>query len=265
MKKLFMTYSVLLLSVILLFHPSVSKTEMSDPELQEWDVQKNEVIEIMRERLLALHQIYIESIGIDTDEYNPDDYYSYQIGFDAYNSDYGILRYWTCCAFYLNMPYTGWFIRVDSPSGELRQDMPLTLAPALYTYNKNDDLRAAQEVIDTHKHFLLSYLDQQIDYNQVTLLLDIDNEYLGAWCSTTRVIPLKLSFPEISETREYIGLFVLIRVEKNFNFSQHYCWSIKIFTQDAIREYAQSDVTSESFPVFFSDGYIIEEQKEILY
>ena len=59
--------------------------------LQEWDIQENEVINMMKDFLIENHESYVCSVNREAwhhlnDEYDPDDYYSYLCVFRSFVS-----------------------------------------------------------------------------------------------------------------------------------------------------------------------------------
>lgn len=240
-----------------------------DSDMQEYetapmdsDIQKDEVLYMMRQELIGQHISYIMLIGgdLDNDDYNPDDYYTYQCKFHSIRNEYGSFRYWYCFAFYQHMPYSGYFMQIDSPSGEL--SLNGTVGNRKFEYSENDDLRAALESIEEHKELMLAYLQESAYNDQYSFDLLTDKEYLGTWCMAYRVIPITLSSDSNCENAEDYPFYAVIKPGQK-KFDKKYYWEISVYSKDAIQYYSDTVISSQMIPVF-SQTAIYQEYMEMI-
>lgn len=244
---------------------------LMDSDMQEYetalmdsDIQEDEVLYIMRQELIGQHINTIMFIGgdPDNDEYDPDDDYSYYCKFYAIHNEYGSFRYWYCFAFYHNIPYRGYFMQIDSPSGEL--SLSDIVDNRNYEFSENDDLRAARESIEEHKELMLAYLQDSADNDQYSFDLLTDKEYLGTWCMSYRVIPITLSSDSNCENAGDYPFYAVIKPEqKNNMFDKKYYWEISVYSKDAIQYYSDTIISSQMIPVF-SDSAIYREYIDMI-
>ena len=108
--KQIIAFVMTLIMATTLISVSAETYPMDAEGLQEWDVQENEVIQMMREIFIGQHENRVcsengESWHPVNDGYDPDDYYSYLCAFHAYVNEFGAYREGYCDAFYLDMPY----------------------------------------------------------------------------------------------------------------------------------------------------------------
>ena len=100
MKRVFSVYiTIIVLVMAILASVKAESDPMAAECLQEWDVQENEVMQMMRDILIGRHENSVcwkngELWHPVNDGYDPDDYYSYVCFFDAYVNEYGAYREW---------------------------------------------------------------------------------------------------------------------------------------------------------------------------
>ena len=255
-----------LLMATTLISVSAETYPMDAEGLQEWDVQENEVIQMMREIFIGQHENSVCSENGElwhpvNDGYDPDDYYSYLCAFHAYVNEYGAYREWYCYAFYLDMPYSGWYIKVDSPSGKEYSLGPIYKLNSI-AYQKDDDIRAAHEAIEDHMDLLSAVHPSLSETAEYSYKLDLDRENRVTWTENYRVIPLTIPLTLLLHTEnEDIGfddLFVVIKLRRNENgYDREYYWNISVYSEEAITEYVDSMIPSEMIPKF-SDNAIFQ-------
>ena len=257
---------VMTLLIVTTFISVRAETYPMDAEgLQEWDIQENEVINMMKDFLIENHESYVCSVNREAwhhlnDGYDPDDYYSYLCVFRSFVSDNVAYREWQCYAFYLNMPYNGWFIKVDSPSGK-KYNLSLLFRSNNLIYQKDDDIRAAREVIKDHMDLLSAIHPSLSETAEYSFSLDLDNEYKGAWIMNYRIIPIKLYLHTDHEESEFNDLYVVIRVDQR---SLEDCyWQISVYSEEAIKDYGELLSPSLIIP-HFSDHEIFHEDVSLL-
>lgn len=272
MKRLVPFYlSVMMLITFGAFAETVPQDEYEPQQVeytpQEWDIQEKEVIEIMRQILIGQHDTAVcirnnESYRPLNDGYDPDDEYVYMCSFEAFTDPYGTYRHWFCYAFFMKMPYRGWHIEVDSPSGEYTSWGPL-LRGKVFDCRQDDDIRAAGEAIADHRDLLLSAVrSEETDPGRAVLELDTEHEYFGIWSLSYRIIPVKITSPQ-NAGEEEPELFAVISPEKTGNFDRQYFWKISVFSKDAIDHWSDTILSREEVPVF-SGAPVFETYMEML-
>ena len=251
-----------LLMATTLISVSAETYPMDAKGLQEWDIQENEVIQMMREIFIGQHENRVcsengESWHPVNDGYDPDDYYSYLCAFHAYVNEYGAYREWYCYAFYLDMPYGGWHIKVDSPSGKV-----YSLGPPFYTsptYQKDDDIRAAREAIEDHMDLLSAIHPSLSETAEYSFRLNLDRESRATWNMSYRVIPLTLLLHTDNEDVDFDDLFVVIQLKRNENdYNREYYWHISVYSEEAIKGYDESLIIPSQMIPIFSDNAIFQ-------
>ena len=246
MKRVFSVYIVMIVLAMGIFASVKAEHDsMASEGLQKWDIQENEVIQMMRKRLIGQHEYNIcrengERWHPLNDGYDPDDYYSYLCTFSAFVYDDVAYRYWYCYAFYLNMPYSGWYIKVDSPSGKEHSLGPVYAANTIL-YEKGDDIRATYEVIEDHMDTLSAIHPSLSETAEYSFRLDLEREYLGAWIMNYRIIPIKLYLHTDHGESEFNDLYAVIRVDQR-SLGDCY-WKISVYSEEAIMDYGELSPT----------------------
>ena len=254
MKQL-IVFVITLIIMATLISAMAENHPMAAEGLREWDVQENEVIQMMREELIGQHENRIcwengEVWHHVNDGYNPDDYYSYLCFFDAYVNEYGAYREWYCYAFYLNMPYSGWHSKVDSPSGKEYSLGPIYKLNSI-VYQKDDDIRAACEAIEDHMDLLSAIHPSLSETAEYSFTLNLDRESRAPWTMNYRVIPLTLLLHTENKDLNFDDLFIVIQlVQKENSYDREYYWHISLYTEKAITGYEDSMIPSEMIPKF---------------
>ena len=142
------------------------------------------------------------------------------------------------------MPYSGWYIKVDSPSGKEYSLGPIYKLNSI-AYQKDDDIRAAHEAIEDHMDLLSAIHPSLSETAEYSFTLNLDRESRAPWTMNYRVIPLTLLLHTENEDLNFDDLFVVIQlIRKENSYDREYYWRISLYTEKAITEYVDSLIPS---------------------
>ncbi len=226
--------------------------------LQSWDIQQEEAIDMVREALTENHKLLYP---MDND-YLPDNEWRFLCEFQTYINEYGFYREWYCGAFYKGMPYHGEVYKIESPTGKLQRYMHIDKTD--FEYNEDDDIKAAYNAILMNENALLSWYDMESEFSNVSYSLSVDDEYLGVWIMKCRLIPLQIVFTDNdNEIRKTAYIKIQQKYEMDNGNGCHF-WQITCHSDNTITGYYHGLLApNQNIPRFEDNTYIFEQKIEV--